>query len=167
MIVPSVSYIRNTRKRVGGRSEAHPLHVEVVDVVPQDLDAAILVVDGEGEPDVAALPERVGVPLRHTRRSANVLFSPFPLTRVPCLIAHVEVRRLAGAVDAPREARLAAKGAGVGRRDHERLGPGAAEAVGAEGHDIWDINLVMASSDDSKGGGGTTHCWAGSQSCGS
>jgi hypothetical protein len=86
--------------------------VEVVDVVPFDLEGFLSFVDFDGEPDVARFPKRDGVPL----------------------VAEVEVRRFLGAVDAHGEAGLGVEGASVQGGDDEGLGPGTRELVRAEGN---------------------------------
>lgn len=90
------------------------LNVEVVDVVPFHVERLLFVVDDEGQPDVAALPEGVGVPL----------------------VAEVEIRRDLGPLDLEGEAGLGVVRAGVGVGDEEGLRPGAGERVGAEGDDV-------------------------------
>jgi hypothetical protein len=89
--------------------------VQVIDVVPFDLEGFLGFVDFNGQPYVARFPERDGVPL----------------------VAEVEVRRFLGAVDAHREAGLRVEGARIEGGDDEGLGPGAGESVGAEGDDVY------------------------------
>lgn len=94
--------------------EDSDLHIQIKDVVPEDLERAILVVDIHGKPDIAALPDGVEIPL----------------------VSHVEVGRLTGTVDAPRKARLGAESASIGWRDEKGLRPRAGQAVSAEGNDV-------------------------------
>ena len=80
------------------------LDIEIINIVPVYGQRLFLLVDGNRQPDVATLPERVGVPL----------------------VSEVQICRLLAALDAQTEARLRAERAGVKRRNDEGLGPGAA-----------------------------------------
>jgi hypothetical protein len=108
------SVFRIIRCSVDGRDFSR-FDVEVVNVVPFDLEGLFVFVDGDGEPDVAGFPERDGVPL----------------------VAEVEVGGFGGAVDAHGEAGLGVEGAGVEGGDDEGLRPGAGEFVGTEGDDVY------------------------------
>lgn len=107
------------------------LHIEVVDVVPENLNTLFLLVNFQRQPDVAALPERHAIPLyiisKHWTRLCQ---------RDTYLVSHVKVGRLLRTLDPPGETRLSAECAGVGWGDEEGLGPWATERVGAECNDI-------------------------------
>ena len=90
------------------------LDVQVVDIVPLDLERLLGLVNFDWKPDVARLPKTDRVPL----------------------ITEVEVGRLLRAVDAKRETRLRVVGTGVERSNDERLRPRSFKLVGTKRNDI-------------------------------
>jgi hypothetical protein len=109
------------------------LHVKVENVVPENLQRALLIIDFHRQPDVAALPNGVQVPLV----SINFLIEGYVLSR-PYLIRHVEIGQLLSAIDSPRKARLCAESSGVGGRYEKGLRPGARELIRTERHNVYD-----------------------------
>jgi hypothetical protein len=85
------------------RSDFATGDVQVVDIVPLEREGFVILVDADGEPDIAGFPKRDGVPL----------------------VAEVKVCSCFGAVDAQREAGLRVEGAGAGWGNWKWLGPGA------------------------------------------
>lgn len=74
-------------------------HVEVVNIVPNELEAALVLVDFDREPDVPALPEGQHIPL----------------------VTHIKVSRLLRTVYSPGETRLCTESASVGWGNEEGL----------------------------------------------
>lgn len=128
--LPFTSFATSNQHRSLNQSRVVDLHVQIVNVMPNDLEALVFLVDLNGKPDVATLPDRRQIPLQNVSCDLQQNRSSY-------LVSHVKISCLLGSLDPPRETTLRTKRPCISWRDKKGLRPGTLKLVSPHSHNIY------------------------------